>query len=133
MAAASQEQRYRTLIELGIALSAERNHNRLMEKILTLDPGNPDALNFVGYANPEADSLLEEGRAMLDPALRKPVYDRFQAVVHEDQPYCFLYTPYALPIVSSRIQGVEPAPAGISWNFTRWWIPTSQQKAQFSQ
>ncbi|HLO77176.1 MAG TPA: HD domain-containing phosphohydrolase [Magnetospirillum sp.] len=34
MAAASQEQRYRTLIELGIALSAERNHNRLMEKIL---------------------------------------------------------------------------------------------------
>jgi len=34
MAAATQEQRYRTLIELGIALSAERNHNRLMEKIL---------------------------------------------------------------------------------------------------
>ena len=34
MTAASQEQRYRTLIELGIALSAERNHNRLMEKIL---------------------------------------------------------------------------------------------------
>ena len=34
MAAASQEQRYRTLIELGIALSAERNHDRLMEKIL---------------------------------------------------------------------------------------------------
>jgi HD-GYP domain-containing protein (c-di-GMP phosphodiesterase class II) len=29
-----EEQRYRTLIELGIALSAERNHNRLMEKIL---------------------------------------------------------------------------------------------------
>jgi HD-GYP domain-containing protein (c-di-GMP phosphodiesterase class II) len=34
MAAASQEQRFRTLIELGIALSAERNHDRLMEKIL---------------------------------------------------------------------------------------------------
>lgn len=33
-AAATQEQRYRTLIELGIALSAERNHERLMEKIL---------------------------------------------------------------------------------------------------
>ena len=29
-----KEERYRTLIELGIALSAERNHNRLMEKIL---------------------------------------------------------------------------------------------------
>lgn len=29
-----KEARYRTLIDLGIALSAERNHNRLMEKIL---------------------------------------------------------------------------------------------------
>ncbi len=34
MATAQKEQRYRTLIELGIALSAERNHDRLMEKIL---------------------------------------------------------------------------------------------------
>jgi HD-GYP domain-containing protein (c-di-GMP phosphodiesterase class II) len=33
-AANTREQRYRTLIELGIALSAERNHNRLMEMIL---------------------------------------------------------------------------------------------------
>jgi len=30
----AQEDRYRTLIELGIDLSVERNHNRLMEKIL---------------------------------------------------------------------------------------------------
>ena len=34
MAVLQKEERYRTLIELGIALSAERNHNRLMEKIL---------------------------------------------------------------------------------------------------
>ncbi len=34
MAGTTREQRYRTLIELGIALSAERNHNRLMEMIL---------------------------------------------------------------------------------------------------
>ncbi|TAN68424.1 MAG: GAF domain-containing protein [Magnetospirillum sp.] len=34
MAVLQKEERYRTLIELGIALSAERNHNRLMERIL---------------------------------------------------------------------------------------------------
>jgi HD-GYP domain-containing protein (c-di-GMP phosphodiesterase class II) len=34
MAVVQKEQRYRTLIELGIALSAERNHDLLMEKIL---------------------------------------------------------------------------------------------------
>lgn len=90
-------------------------------------------LNFVGYVNAEADALLEQGRNMVDPALRKPVYDRFQEVLHEDQPYCFLYTPYALPILAERIHGVEPAPAGISWNFIRWWIPASQQRNAYSQ
>ncbi len=90
-------------------------------------------LNFVGYANAEADALLEQGRNMVDPDARKPIYDRFQEILHQDQPYCFLYTPYALPILSSRVHGVEPAPAGISWNFTRWWIPTSQQKNTLAQ
>ena len=90
-------------------------------------------LNFVGYANAEADALLEEGRNMVDPVRRKPLYDRFQEILHEDQPYCFLYTPYALPIITARVHGVEPAPAGISWNFVRWWIPKPQQRNAYSQ
>ncbi|MBI4804783.1 MAG: peptide-binding protein [Desulfovibrio sp.] len=90
-------------------------------------------LNFVGYANAEADALLEQGRNMVDPVRRKPLYDRFQEILHEDQPYCFLYTPYALPIITERVHGVEPAPAGISWNFVRWWIPKSQQRNAYSQ
>jgi len=90
-------------------------------------------LNFVGYSNPEADALLEEGRHTLDQAKRKPIYDRFQEILHEDQPYCFLYTPYALPIVSARIHGVEAAPAGISWNFIHWWIPKNQQNTALTQ
>jgi peptide/nickel transport system substrate-binding protein len=90
-------------------------------------------LNFMGYANPEVDALLEEGRSLLDPVQRKPVYDRFQDILKEDQPYCFLYTPYALPIVAARVRGVEPAPAGIFWNFNSWWIPASQQRTTYSQ
>ncbi|GAB6038793.1 peptide-binding protein [Fundidesulfovibrio butyratiphilus] len=90
-------------------------------------------LNFVGYVNPEVDALLEQGRNMVDPVKRKPLYDRFQVLLHEDQPYLFLYTPYALPILSARIHGVEPAPAGISWNFNRWWIPRDQQQSALTQ
>jgi peptide/nickel transport system substrate-binding protein len=84
-------------------------------------------LNFVGFANPEADALLDKGRHILDQAKRKPIYDRFQEILHEEEPYLFLYAPYALPMVSRRIHGVEPAPAGISWNFNRWWIPGPDQ------
>lgn len=82
----------------------------------------PGGLNFVGYKNAEMDELLERGRRMLDQKKRRPLYERIQQILHEEQPYCFLYVPMALPMVSSRVMGIEPAPAGISHNFIRWWI-----------
>jgi peptide/nickel transport system substrate-binding protein len=87
----------------------------------------PGGLNFVGFKNAEADALLEKGRRTLDQAERKKYYDAFQEVLHREQPYCFLYAPYALPILAARFQGVEPAPAGIAYNFTKWWIPKNLQ------
>ncbi|MGD9607801.1 MAG: peptide-binding protein [Desulfovibrionaceae bacterium] len=87
----------------------------------------PGGLNFIGYKNPEVDALLERGRHTVDQAARKKIYDAFQQILHRDQPYLFLYAPYALPILSARIQNVVPAPAGISYNFTKWWIPRDRQ------
>lgn len=93
----------------------------------------PGGLNFVGYKNAELDDLLERGRRSLDQSLRKGIYDRIQEILHQDQPYCFLYVPMALPIVHARVQGIEPAPAGISHNFIRWWIPKSFQRPELMQ
>jgi len=93
----------------------------------------PGGLNFVGYKNPELDELLERGRRILDQKRRKPIYDRIQEILHEDQPYCFLYVPMALPMVHARVQGIEPAPAGIAHNFIRWWIPKSMQGPELTQ
>lgn len=88
----------------------------------------PGGLNFVGYKNPEVDELLEKGRFSLDRQERKRIYDRVQAILHEDQPYCFLYVPSALPIVTARIRGIEPAPAGITYNFIHWWSDPSRSR-----
>jgi peptide/nickel transport system substrate-binding protein len=88
----------------------------------------PRELNFIGFKNPEVDELLEKGRRTLDPAERKKYYDRFQEILAEEQPYTFLYVPDALPVVASRFQGIEPAPAGITYNFIRWYVPKEAQK-----
>lgn len=80
-------------------------------------------LNFIGYKNSEADDLLERGRRSLDQDERKIIYDRFQEILHHDQPYCFLYVPYSLPVIDARFRGIEPAPAGITHNFNQWWVP----------
>lgn len=85
-------------------------------------------LNFVGYRDKEADSLLEQGRETFDEAARKRCYDRFQEILAEQQPYVFLYVPYSLPAVSSRIRGIVPAPAGITYNMEKWYVPKDLQK-----
>ncbi|HSB79402.1 MAG TPA: peptide-binding protein [Candidatus Methylomirabilis sp.] len=88
----------------------------------------PDQLNHVSYKNPEVDALLEAGRRTFDEAKRKAIYGTFQDIMAEEQPVVFLYVPDALPVVSSRVQGIAPAPAGISYNFTKWYVPQNLQR-----
>ena len=87
-----------------------------------------NGLNFVGFSNEEVDRLLEKGRTSADRQVRKAVYDRFQEILHEEQPYLFLYVPYSLPMVQARFQGIQPAPAGITYNLDRWWVPRALQQ-----
>ena len=74
------------------------------------------------------ETLLEAGRRTFDQPERKRIYDRFQEILAEEQPYTFLYVGEALPAVANRIRGIEPSPAGISHNFNYWWVPKSEQK-----
>ena len=88
---------------------------------------NPGELNFVGFKNAEVDRLLVEGRGTFDIEKRKQAYFRIQEILAEEQPYTFLYVPDALPVVSARIRGVEPAPAGIGHNQIKWYVPKNEQ------
>jgi peptide/nickel transport system substrate-binding protein len=87
----------------------------------------PKELNFIGYKNPEVDRLLEEGRGTFNMEKRRQCYYRIQDILAEEQPYTFLYVPDALPVVSARFHGIEPAPAGIMYNFIRWYVPKEEQ------
>jgi len=88
----------------------------------------PDELNHISYNNPRVDALLEAGRRTFDEAKRKAIYGEFQDIMAEEQPVVFLYVPDALPVVSARVDGIEPAPAGISYNFTKWYVPREEQR-----
>jgi len=90
-------------------------------------------LNFIHYQNPEVDRLLEEGASTYDLQERKKYYDQFQDILAEDQPYTFLFVQDALPIISSRFQGIKPAPVGIGYNFIKWYVPKALQKYRIEQ
>lgn len=90
-------------------------------------------LNMIRYRNPEVDRILEEARSMADKNKRQALYWRLQEILDADQPYCFLFVPYALPVVQSRFRGIEPALAGIMYNFEDWYIPKEARQQQALQ
>lgn len=88
----------------------------------------PGKLNLTYFKNAELDKLLVEGRQTFDQQKRKKIYDRVQEILYEEQPYCFLFIPMSMPIYNKRIQGVKVAPAGVGYNYEKWWIPKKLQK-----
>ncbi|MBI3997095.1 MAG: peptide-binding protein [Candidatus Omnitrophica bacterium] len=84
--------------------------------------------NFVGYANPDVDRLLLEGRRTFDHEQRVRIYHDVHRHLYEDQPYTFLFVSDALPMLSSRFRNVVPTPIGIGYNFIDWYAPRSEQR-----
>ena len=84
--------------------------------------------NFISYNNPQVDSLLGQGRRIFNQEERAGIYHRIQEILYDEQPYMFLWVADSLPIVHKRFKAVSPAPAGIGYNFTKWYVPEDQQK-----
>jgi peptide/nickel transport system substrate-binding protein len=69
--------------------------------------------NFVSFKSGEADTLLEQARATLDPEKRAVLYRRLAAVLYIEQPYTLLFHRYNLSLVSKAFGGVRSTPYGI--------------------
>ncbi|MBE0433197.1 hypothetical protein IBX73_07000, partial [candidate division WOR-3 bacterium] len=83
--------------------------------------------NLVSYANATADSLIDTGIAMLDRNSAKEVWNEFQKVVYEDQPYLFLVVPDDISATYDFVKGVGPG-LGLA-NAHNYWIPASERRA----
>ena len=88
----------------------------------------PKELNFTSFANGEVDEMLVKSRHTLDRTERKKYLDRVQEILAEEQPYTFLFVPYATVALHKRFKAVEPAPAGIMYNFIKWYVPVKQMR-----
>jgi peptide/nickel transport system substrate-binding protein len=84
---------------------------------------NEGQYNFVGYENPEVDRLLEEGRTEFDIEKRKKIYNEVHRILHQDQPYLFLYVPDSRHVIHNRFRKIKVEKAGIAYNFIKWHVP----------
>ena len=62
-----------------------------------------------------------------DPEERNRLYDRFQEILYEEQPYTFLYAPSAVTSWDRRFAGVRWYP-GVGTRLNEWWVPKTRQK-----
>jgi peptide/nickel transport system substrate-binding protein len=84
--------------------------------------------NFVSFENKEVDDLLVKSRHTLDKEERKGYIFKIQEILAEEQPYTFLYIPYANTAIHKRIKGIVPAPAGLSYDLIKWYVPENQRR-----
>ena len=82
--------------------------------------------NFVGFSNAEADRIIDAARQEFDKDKRNELYHRFHEIVHEEQPYTFLFTLESLETVSDRFRNVNLYPMGLVPR--EWWVPRALQK-----
>jgi peptide/nickel transport system substrate-binding protein len=83
--------------------------------------------NHVFYRNAEVDRILEQYRVEFDAAKRKQLYDRFQRILYDEQPYTFLFMQKAITGWDRRFRGVVWYPSE-NTDMAEWWVPTPLQK-----
>ncbi|MBV8519808.1 MAG: hypothetical protein JO197_20625 [Acidobacteria bacterium] len=69
----------------------------------------PAGLNVVGYRNPEADALIEQGRVEFDHARRVELYHQLHDILARDQPYLWTVQWASKWAVNKRVQNVKTA------------------------
>jgi len=76
--------------------------------------------NFGVYSNPEVDRVLEEIVEQPDQLSARPLFDRLQELLHEDQPFAFLYVPKKLMAGRKTLRHVDPNALSPFFHIAEW-------------
>ena len=82
--------------------------------------------NFVGFKNPRADVLIEEAREEFSRPKRIKKYEEFSRILHEEQPYTFLFARKSTVVVHRRFHNVRLYPLG--FDTREWFVPEGLRK-----
>jgi peptide/nickel transport system substrate-binding protein len=68
--------------------------------------------NWVGYSNPDVDSLIEQVRSEFDDTKRAALERKLHSQLYADQPYLFMTTRQSLDAANKRVHGLRPS---VTW------------------
>lgn len=82
--------------------------------------------NSPGFKNDEVDRLLENIRVEFDREKRIPMFHRFHAILHDEQPYTFLFNLKSRAAIGKRFRNVNIYALGLYER--EWWVPLRLQR-----
>jgi peptide/nickel transport system substrate-binding protein len=112
------------VVPVEAAVFQERVHNKRFEAEMAgwgtgTDPYTNESLfatdqerNFGSYSNPKVDELFKAGMTELDRDKRAEIYGKIFKIIHEDQPYLFLYNRSSFYGFNKGLRGYRFSPRG---------------------
>jgi len=112
------------LIEIGLV--ADPDPYPLWHSTQAGEPGQ----NFAGFANEEADIVMEEGRLSTDVERRSQLYCTFQQIFAEEVPSLLIYYPIYTYAVDEQVRQVQLSPmlhtSDRFCNIQEWYLETRE-------
>ena len=81
-----------------------------------------DGYNFGGFSDPEVDRLLDEVRDLDTPEKQGRKLAEIQAILHQRQPYTFLWEPQRLTGTAIRLRDAQPNALDPFFGIDDWWL-----------
>jgi peptide/nickel transport system substrate-binding protein len=89
--------------------------------------------NFMSYVNPKLDEVIDRARSTIDKQKRMELWHECHRILHEDQPYTFLFCQKYMYWFDGRIQNIHEAKLGLNQFHYHiapipWYVPAARQK-----
>ena len=81
--------------------------------------------NYMGFSHAEADSIIEVARYELDEEKRNALYFRLQEILHEEQPYTFMFYQRDPGAYLKEFHGVKWLPIRPGYKLNSWFRTTA--------
>lgn len=100
-----------------------------MPMLMQLDPWWHSDLkrshfNLVGFRNKRVDEILAAASRLNQESDAAGLWKEFQMIVHEEQPYTFLFWINDLIAANKRVHGMRPGPFGVTYKAWNWYVAT---------
>ena len=88
--------------------------------------GDHGGCNYIGISSPQVDAIIEQARRTINDDERNKLYHRLHRILHEEQPYTFLFTRPSFRLVDRRFKNVIVHKLGL--NYLEWYVPENEQR-----